>query len=118
MLLVRDDPDRAREAPVGIELGQDARPLLQGRVVRDALGALLHGPADHSSNQRSRSAPRSRAGIATTIRLPDQCAAPVFVRRVFARISSSGRSKAAGTVVTVVEGDADRALIAPRPGLT
>jgi hypothetical protein len=56
--------------------------------------------------------------MATTIRLPDQWAAPVFVRRVLARISSSGRSKAAGTVVTVGVGDADRDRIAPRPGLT
>ena len=52
----------------------------------------------------SRSAPRSRSGIATTIFVPDQWAEPVFVRRLLARTSSSGRSKDAGMMVTVVDG--------------
>jgi hypothetical protein len=41
--------------------------------------------------------------MATTILVPDQCAEPVFVRRELARTSSSGRSKDAGTMVTVVD---------------
>ena len=42
--------------------------------------------------------------MATTILVPDQWAEPVLVLRVLARTSSSGRSKDAGTIVTVVDG--------------
>ena len=55
-----------------------------------------------SSTKPVRSRPLMRAGISTTMRLPDQCAVPVFLRRVEARISTSGRSKRGGSMVIVV----------------
>src|ERR1039458_1864491 len=67
-----------------------------------------------SSTKWSRSLPRSRDGIDTTIFVPDQCADPVLVRRELDRTSSSGRSNDAGTTVTVVERPASRALIVDR----
>ncbi len=86
---------------VVVELGQNTRPLFERRVARGIWGRWVKSRSTSSSTKVTRSRPRKRAGICTTIRLPDQCALPVFFRRAEDRISTSGRSKRGGSTVTL-----------------
>ena len=117
--LVGDEAHRARQPTLGVELGEHARALLERGVVTPRSGAAPCMARRTSSSMKcSRSLPRSREGIETTIFVPDQCADPVLVRRELARTSSSGRSKDAGTTVTVVDESAASRCRAPVVYLT